>query len=141
MSLTAYVSLTYGTAAVGLLAAAWAAGLPMTGYAPQVYGWFVLLALVPQLVGHSAFNWALRYLPATYVAVTVLGEPIGSIILAVLLLGEVPSPLKLAGSALNVSSDKSFVGSSGRVGSLKSSVAGSVEARFTTMTRSRRFCC
>ncbi|MCC6190266.1 MAG: DMT family transporter [Anaerolineales bacterium] len=102
MSLTAYVSLTYGTAAVGLLAAAWAAGLPMTGYAPQVYGWFVLLALVPQLVGHSAFNWALRYLPATYVAVTVLGEPIGSIVLAVLLLGEVPSPLKLAGSALIV---------------------------------------
>jgi drug/metabolite transporter (DMT)-like permease len=41
-----------------------------------------LLALVPQLIGHSAFNWALKFLPATYVAVTTLGEPVGSIVLA-----------------------------------------------------------
>jgi drug/metabolite transporter (DMT)-like permease len=62
--------------------------------------WFVLLALIPQLVGHSAFNWALRYLPATYVSVTVLGEPIGSTVLAALLLGEQPTVLKLIGGGL-----------------------------------------
>jgi drug/metabolite transporter (DMT)-like permease len=100
LSLTTYVFLTYSTAAVALAGAVWAAGLPVTGYPPQAYGWFVLLALVPQLVGHSAFNWALRYLPATYVSVTVLGEPAGSIVLAAWLLGESPSAIKLAGSAL-----------------------------------------
>ena len=100
MSLTTYIFLTYGTAAVVLAGAVAAAGLPVTGYAPGVYGLFVLLALVPQLIGHSAFNWALKYLPATYVAVTTLGEPVGSALLAALLLGEVPSGIKLVGSGL-----------------------------------------
>lgn len=100
MSLTTYIFLTYGTAAVTLVAAAAVAGLPATGYTPQVYGLFLLLALVPQLIGHSAFNWALKYLPATYVAVTTLGEPVGSIMLAALLFGEVPSGVKLLGAAL-----------------------------------------
>jgi len=100
MSLTTYIFLTYGTAAVALVAAVAVAGLPVTGYTPQVYGLFVLLALVPQLIGHSAFNWALKYLPATYVAVTTLGEPVGSIVFAALLFGEVPPGAKLLGCAL-----------------------------------------
>ncbi len=100
MSLTTYIFLTYGTAAVALVAAATVARLPATGYTPQAYGLFILLALVPQLIGHSAFNWALKYLPATYVAVTTLGEPVGSIILAALVFHEVPTGVKLLGAAL-----------------------------------------
>ncbi len=100
MSLTTYISLTYGTAALALLAAVLAVRLPLAGYASRAYLWFVLLALVPQLVGHSSFNWALKYLPVTYVSISVLGEPVGTILLAAVLLREVPSPLKLAGSAL-----------------------------------------
>jgi drug/metabolite transporter (DMT)-like permease len=59
-----------------------------------------LLALVPQLIGHSTFNWALRYLSAAYVSITLLGEPIGSTILAYFLLKETPSTLKLFGAIL-----------------------------------------
>ncbi len=100
MSLVVYISLAYGSAAVVLVAVMLIARLPATGYAPLTYLWFLLLALVPQLVGHSAFNWALKYLPPTYVSVTVLGEPVGSTLLALFLLQETPSPLKLAGGAL-----------------------------------------
>ena len=100
MSLIPYIFLTYGTACLTLLASALVLRLPLGGYAPRVWLWFALLALIPQLLGHSSFNWALKYLPATYVSVTVLGEPIGSALLAALLLGEIPSPLKLAGGAL-----------------------------------------
>ena len=100
MSLITYISLTYGSAAVVLMAVMLAARLPATGYAPTTYLWFLLLALIPQLIGHSAFNWALKYLPATFVAVTVLGEPIGSTILALFLLRETPSVLKVLGGAL-----------------------------------------
>jgi len=82
-----------------LCAAVLAARLPVASFPPQALVWLVLLALIPQLVGHSAFNWALRYLPATYVSVTVLGEPVGSIVLAALFLKEVPSGLKLIGCA------------------------------------------
>jgi drug/metabolite transporter (DMT)-like permease len=102
LSLTSYILVTYGTAAVCLALAAAAARLPATGYTPAAYGWFLALALVPQLLGHSAFNWALKYLPATYVSVTVLAEPAASVALAALLLGESPSVLKLAGGALTL---------------------------------------
>lgn len=100
LSLMVYIFVTYSIAALSLCLAVGVAGLPIAGYAPSVYGWLLLLALIPQLIGHSAFNWALKYLPATYVSVTVLGEPIGSVILAFFLLGETPSPLKLIGGAL-----------------------------------------
>ena len=62
--------------------------------------WIALLALVPQLLGHTSFNWALRWLPASLVAVALLGEPIGSSALAFVLLREVPGPVTLAGAAL-----------------------------------------
>ena len=48
----------------------------------------VLLAIVPQLIGHTAFNWALKHLKASMVAITILGEPIGASILAYFIFGE-----------------------------------------------------
>jgi drug/metabolite transporter (DMT)-like permease len=48
----------------------------------------VLLAIIPQLIGHTAFNWALKHLKASMVAITILGEPIGASILAYVILGE-----------------------------------------------------
>jgi drug/metabolite transporter (DMT)-like permease len=102
LSLSSYVLVTYGTAAIALAGAVAVAGLPVTGYAPPAYVWFLLLALVPQLLGHSALNWALRFLPATYVSLTVLGEPAASTVLAALFLGEAPTPLKLVGGALTL---------------------------------------
>jgi drug/metabolite transporter (DMT)-like permease len=100
MSLISYIFIVYGMAAVVLVGFVLAAGQPMTGYPLPVYGWFVLLALVPQLLGHSSFNWALRYLSAAYVALTLLGEPVGSTILAYFLLNEAPTGLKIIGAIL-----------------------------------------
>jgi len=100
VSLTSYIFTTYATAALVLGLVLWLARLPVTGYGGPAYLWLALLALVPQLVGHSAFNWALKYLPAAFVAVTNLGEPAGSIVLAGLLLGEVPTAAALFGCLL-----------------------------------------
>jgi drug/metabolite transporter (DMT)-like permease len=58
------------------------------------------LALIPQLLGHTTYNYALAYLSAAYVSVAALGEPVGSSILAYFLLNETPSALKLAGALL-----------------------------------------
>ena len=60
----------------------------------------MLLALIPQLVGHSTYNWALKYLPASFVAVTLLGEPIGSTILAFLIFQQSPGWIKILGGVL-----------------------------------------
>ena len=70
---------------------------------PATYFWCVLLALVPQLIGHSTFNWVLRFVPAANVAVLVLGEPVGTIVLAYFVLAERPELLQLAGAALILS--------------------------------------
>ena len=56
----------------------------MWGFSPAAYGWALALGLVPQLIGHSTLNWALRHLSATFVAIVTLAEPIGSGILAFL---------------------------------------------------------
>ncbi|HQN43953.1 MAG TPA: DMT family transporter [Anaerolineaceae bacterium] len=100
LSLGTYVFLVYGTAAIVLVILALISGQPFTGFSPQTYLWLVGLALIPQLLGHSAFNWALRYLPAAYVSVALLGEPVGTVILAFLLLREFPTPLELFGGLL-----------------------------------------
>ena len=58
------------------------------------------LALGPQLIGHTTFNWAIRRLPAPTVAMAILGEPVGAALLAWWLFDEAASPLQLAGFAL-----------------------------------------
>jgi drug/metabolite transporter (DMT)-like permease len=100
LSLLAYITLVYGTAAIALLLGVFFSGNAITGYPSQAYIWFVALALVPQLLGHSSFNWSLKYLPAAFVSVTLLAEPVGSVFLAYLFLTETPGLLELAGGVL-----------------------------------------
>jgi drug/metabolite transporter (DMT)-like permease len=100
MSLVPYVFSVYGAAALVLIVIMFASGQRPWGFEPAAYLWLVLLALIPQLLGHSTFNWALGFLPATFVSITLLGEPIGSIILAYFLLDETPAALKLFGAIL-----------------------------------------
>jgi drug/metabolite transporter (DMT)-like permease len=100
LSLVSYIFLVYGMAAVVLLAMTLFAGQSLLGYQPETYLWLLLLALVPQLFGHSTYNWSLRYVSAAIVSITLLGEPIGSTILAIILLSEAPTPLKIFGAIL-----------------------------------------
>jgi drug/metabolite transporter (DMT)-like permease len=100
MSLVSYISLVYGMAAIVLIIIMLAAGLSPFGYSPQSYLWLILLAIIPQLIGHSTFNWALGYLSAAFVSITLLGEPIGSTILAYIILQEKPTLIKLIGGGL-----------------------------------------
>jgi drug/metabolite transporter (DMT)-like permease len=100
MSLIPYIFLVYGISAIALIVTMFVAGQSPLGYPTATYGWILLLAVFPQLIGHSTFNWALRYLPAAFVAVTTLGEPIGSAILAFFLLQETPAPIVIAGGVL-----------------------------------------
>jgi len=100
MSLIPYIFLVYGIAAIALIIIMFAAGQTLAGYPSQTYLWIFLLAAFPQLIGHSTYNWALRYLPASFVAVTTLGEPIGSAILAFFLLKETPTPVVITGGVL-----------------------------------------
>lgn len=93
-----YIWLVYGSAGLLLLAWTIVAGIPLTGYSAQGYMWLILMALFPQLVGHSSLNYAVGYLPATIVSMATQLEPIGSAIFAYLLFNELPFPLQILGS-------------------------------------------
>lgn len=88
MDLGPYITLVYGVAGIFLTLFALFGGHPLWGYSSKDYLLFLLLALVPQLIGHTTVNWALRFFSATLVAVFILGEPILATILAFFLLSE-----------------------------------------------------
>jgi len=102
LDLWPYVGLVYGACFVALVALALGAGVPLGGQPPRELAIFAALAIGPMLLGHTGMNWALRYLPAYVVNLTLLGEPVGATLIAALLPGirEVPHVATLAGGAL-----------------------------------------
>jgi len=100
LSLIAYITLCYGSAAVFLWLAVLLCGLQITGYDTGTMASFFGLALISQLTGHTCFNWALKWFSPGLIAVALLGEPVGSSILAYIIFGEQFTLLKLAGGSL-----------------------------------------
>ncbi len=100
MPLLAYVWLAYAVAALFLLVACLFGGIALNGYGAPAYLVALALALVPQLLGHGAYNWSLRHVSPTFVALVTLGEPVVSACLAWLLFGESFAGLQGAGFIL-----------------------------------------
>lgn len=95
-----YVGVVYPITALFLFTVTLIARDPLTGYSAKTLLMIALMALGPQLIGHSSINWALGYLPVMIVAMAILVEPIGATILAALILNERPSGPEMAGAAL-----------------------------------------
>jgi drug/metabolite transporter (DMT)-like permease len=100
LSVLAYIYVVYSTAAATLVLWATLAGAPLLGHPAYAYLILLGLAVGPQLLGHTAFNYALSALSATFVAVAILGEPVGSAVFAFVLFEERFAPLQLAGFLL-----------------------------------------
>jgi drug/metabolite transporter (DMT)-like permease len=100
LSLAAYIMVCYGSAAAFLWFAVLSLGMQITGYSSTTVASFFGLAVVSQIIGHTCFNWALRWFTPGLVAVTLLGEPIGSTILAYFIFSEKLTVLKLTGGCL-----------------------------------------
>lgn len=100
LSLMAYIFLVYTTASILLIFFGLLLNLPFKGYSSQTYLLFLLLALIPTLIGHSCFNWSLKHLPAPIVSVSILGEPVGASLLAYFFLKEIPTFMEVLGGGL-----------------------------------------
>ena len=102
LDLWPYVGIVYGTCFVVLIALAIIIHAPVLGQPPRELEIFAALAVGPMLFGHTGLNWALKYLPAYVVNLTLLGEPVGATLLAATLPGirELPSLATLLGGAL-----------------------------------------
>src|SRR5436309_1480800 len=73
---------------------------PLAGFPPSTWGLFLLMAIVPQMLGHTVFNYLLKDVDATLVAIAIMGEPVGSTLLALVFFAEVPPWTAVAGGAL-----------------------------------------
>ena len=82
LSNVSYIALVYLGAALALMAAVGTTATPLAGFGTETYWILILIALVPQILGHSSLNWALGHLSATLVAVAVMAEPVGAALLA-----------------------------------------------------------
>jgi len=103
VGLDAYAGVAYAVAAVVLAPLPALLGQHYLGYPVATFGWIALLALVPQLVGHTGMNYAMKHLDPTLVATTTLLEPLGASLLALALFREVPSLLTVVGAVVLLS--------------------------------------
>ncbi len=95
-----YVAVAYGAAALTLLPLPWLLGASYQGYPAATYFWIGLMALLPQLVGHTSVNYLVKWWPATLVSVLLLFEPLGASLLGYLVFGEIPSLQVLLGATI-----------------------------------------
>ncbi len=95
-----YSIVVYSSAAVTLLPSALYSGAPLWGYSGETWFWLGTITLGPQILGHTVFNWALRYVEASIISGTILAEPVVSALLAWLILSERPGLPTLLGGVV-----------------------------------------
>ncbi|QVW35200.1 DMT family transporter [Geobacter sulfurreducens] len=100
VELSGYTFVTYGASSLVLVSASFLSRTPFHPYPPLDWLLFFALAAVCTVLGHTVFNWVLRYVQASVVSVSILGEPIGAIVWASLFLGESPTLRQVAGGSL-----------------------------------------
>lgn len=100
ISTLAYIWPCYALAGAILLLLCVLYGQPLVGYDQRTLLFFLLLAVIPQILGHSSFNWALAHFSPLFITLALLGEPVGATVLAFFILGEVPPLSTLGGGVL-----------------------------------------
>ena len=98
----AYVTLVYSAAFITLAVIAVSRGIALGPQPPREMAIFAALAIGPMLIGHTGMNWALKFLPAYVVNLTVLGEPVGATLLGAFIpaIRQIPTVATLVGGAI-----------------------------------------
>jgi drug/metabolite transporter (DMT)-like permease len=100
LTISSYIAIAYTTAALILLPLPLLFGSSYFGYPNLVYIYVLLMAIVSQLIGHTSFNWAVKYVSPTLVSLTILFEPLGASLLGFFIFKEVPSSSVLTGGVI-----------------------------------------
>ena len=103
LSLLAYICVCYASAAVILWLFVLVLRLPATGFSDSSYACLWAMALITQLIGHSSYNWALKWFSTSLIAVSLLGEPVGSTVMAYFLFDEGLTTAKVIGGVMILS--------------------------------------
>ena len=100
VSLFPYVTVVYTACALTLAVLVGVQGHSYVAYPPREWLLFVAMAVGPGILGHTVINWVLKHLESVVVSVAWLGEPVGSTILALVLLAEVPDVITVVGGCV-----------------------------------------
>jgi len=102
VALLDYAFVVYASATAVLLVYAlmFGSSLAPVGDVPRELILFAALAIIPQIGGHTLYNWALRWVTAPVVSLSLVGEPVGSSLLAWVLLTQVPTVGVAIGASL-----------------------------------------
>ncbi|MFA5101919.1 MAG: DMT family transporter [Candidatus Thermoplasmatota archaeon] len=82
VSTVTYAFVVYAVGTIVLFFICIAMAAPVSDLAFSDYAIILLMAVVSGLLGHTLYNWSLGYIRASVMSVALLGEPIGSSLLA-----------------------------------------------------------
>ncbi|MFC5560190.1 DMT family transporter [Ureibacillus thermophilus] len=88
LSLITYTMVVYSISTITLFFYVILRGESFGPYPYSTWLWFLLLAIIPNLLGHSLFNWSIKWVSVNVISIAVLFEPIGASILAFFIFGE-----------------------------------------------------
>jgi drug/metabolite transporter (DMT)-like permease len=98
LPLVPYALLAYCSSSILLLLFCILMKKPLSGFPDSDWLWFAGLALIPTLLGQTIFNWLIKWLNASTISMSILGEPVGTCILAYFIFGEWLTVQQIAGS-------------------------------------------
>lgn len=99
-SLIVYIFFVYSFSSIFLILFSILTRQKLFGYSKVTYVYLFLVALLPQIIGHTLYNWALKYFSAPFIAVSILGEPVFASLFAFMLLNERPSLIEVVGAII-----------------------------------------
>ena len=98
LSATSYITVAYTVSAVLLIPLVFLLPVNLGAYSFQVFGWIALTGVVSQMIGHTSFNYAMRFVSPVVVSLIILLEPIGASIFGYFIFGEIPGVQVLLGA-------------------------------------------
>ena len=100
ISLLGYVTPLYAVCSLFLLIWVLMAGNRLAPYGAEVWAYLGALAVVPTIIGHTVFNWALKHVRPTAISLAFLGEPVIASVLALIFFAQRPPLATFVGGAL-----------------------------------------
>ncbi len=109
LSLVTYTFVVYGVSTITLFFYILFKGESFGPYPASEWMWFLLLAIIPNLLGHTLFNWALKWVSTNVISIAILFEPVGAAILAYFILEEYLSASQIIGGSVVLAGITLFV--------------------------------
>lgn len=109
LSLITYTFIVYSISTITLFLYVIIKGESLGPHPSADWFWFIMLALIPNLLGHTLFNWSLKWVSTNVISIAILFEPVGASILAYYVFHETLSISQIVGGLIVISGILLFV--------------------------------